>query len=306
MALFGKKPEPQLDLAKLPDELKTLIAKAQDERTKFAQQVGKAKGVTDKLAELEEPLAGLQVKADAVMSRMIAVEERAAILESMAQQLDDISKSLSTTVGQQREVITTYNRISGDIADLNAVAGGIKTSVNSALMIRAELEAAIAPQGPVSDIKSRLDKLREDFLNYSHDVQSTREQQDNLKATQDEALQRTVQARDMAQRVTAQMEDTGGKVARLEVAVADLAKLQQIAPRAEQDVQSLNALVDHVAAKTRILEKQREVVERAAAQTARLDDLVWDLDARVKKLDQDRKKIKETQSALAEDRKSVV
>lgn len=35
MALFGKKPEPQLDLAKLPEELKALIAKAQDERTKF-------------------------------------------------------------------------------------------------------------------------------------------------------------------------------------------------------------------------------------------------------------------------------
>ena len=48
---------------------------------------------------------------------------------------------------------------------------------------------------------------------------------------------------------------TGSRVAKIEVQLADLVKLQQVAPRVEQEVQALNALADHVAAKTRILEK---------------------------------------------------
>lgn len=300
MALFGKKPEPQLDLAKLPEELKALIAKALDERTKFAAQVGKAKQVTDKLAELEEPLQELQTKTETAAQRLAKVEERTGILESFGEQLDQFTQRFAAAEQQQQATQSAYTRVSNDIADLHAIAGGLKGSVDAALKVRAELEAAMAPTGPVTDIKARLDKLREDFLSYSHDVQSAREQQDSIKRVQDEAMQRTAQARDVAQRVTTQLEEAGAKVAKLEVAVADVAKVQQMAPRAEQDVQALNALADHVAAKTRILEKQREVVERAAAQTARLDDLVWDLDARVKKLDQDRKKIKETQSALTD------
>ena len=300
MALFGKKSEPQFDLAKLPEELKALIAKAADERTKFAQQVGKAKTVTDKLASLEEPLGMLQTKADAAMSRLIAVEERATVIESMAHQLDDISRSLSSTSTQQQETHAAYTNISKDIADLNAIAGGLKTSVNTALMIRQELEAAASPQGPVADIRARLDKLREEFLNYSHDVQSARDQHENLKRASEEAMARTGQARDVGQRVTAALDEAATRVAKMEVQLAELSKLQQLAPRAEQDVQALNALADHVAAKTRILEKQREVVERAAAMAARVDDQVWDLDSRVKKLDQDRKKIKDTQEALTD------
>src|SRR5205085_1625887 len=72
------------------------------------------------------------------------------------------------------------------------------------------------------------------------------------------------------------------------------------APRAEQDVNALNALADHVAQKTRILEKQREVMDRAAAQAARLDDIVWDLDAKLKKVQQDSRAIQKTQEKIEE------
>ncbi|MSR06575.1 MAG: hypothetical protein EXR93_05860 [Gemmatimonadetes bacterium] len=189
------------------------------------------------------------------------------MLEALSQQLDRFTQKFAAAEEQQQSTQSAYARISGDIADLHAIACGLKASVDAALKVRGELEAATSPSGPVSDIKARIEKLREDFLSYSHDVQVAREQQDAIKRVQDEAMQRAAQARDVAQRVTTQLEDAGGKVARLEVAVADLAKLQQIAPRAAEDVQALNALADHVAAKTRILEKQRERAIQQAGET---------------------------------------
>jgi prefoldin subunit 5 len=68
--------------------------------------------------------------------------------------------------------------------------------------------------------------------------------------------------------------------------------------RAEQQLQSLNALGDHVTQKLHSLEHQGEVVDRAAAQAARLDDLVWEIDSRMKKVEKDGRQISKTQKTL--------
>src|SRR6185503_6347084 len=101
--LWGKKPEPQLDLAKLPEELKALITKAQDERTKFAAQIGKAKLGTDKLAELEVPLQQLQAKTDAANQRLAKVDERTGTLEALARQVDELARRFAAADQQQQQ-----------------------------------------------------------------------------------------------------------------------------------------------------------------------------------------------------------
>src|SRR5205823_9748033 len=76
---------------------------------------------------------------------------------------------------------------------------------------------------------------------YTTLFRSTRDQQDNLKRSQDEAMSRVAQLREEALRIKDHMDEAGSQIARYEVALANLAKVQELAPRAEQDVQALNA-----------------------------------------------------------------
>src|SRR5262249_25968039 len=85
-----------------------------------------------------------------------------------------------------------------------------------------------------------------------------------------------------------------------EASVSTLTRMQELANKAAQDVQALNALSDHVTQKIGILEKQRETVDRAAAQATRLDELVWDLEARLRAANEHSKRIKKVQDSLTD------
>ncbi|MBI4499999.1 MAG: hypothetical protein HY700_02440, partial [Gemmatimonadetes bacterium] len=298
MALFGKKTPAPTPLEQLPQELTVLIQKAQEERTKISSLLGRTKGSVEKLEKLDAPLSAVADRTEEISRRLKQMEDRFAQLATLAERLDQLGQRAAVAEQTHSAMEDRVGKINADVADVMAVAEGLQESVAAATQIRAELQAALGPGGTVAEMRGKVDELRTQFLTYGHDVDHTREQQEALKRAQDEAMGRVMQVRDEALRTKDQMDEAGIKIARYEVALANLAKVQELAPRAEQDVQALNALADHVAHKTRILEKQREVVDRAAAQAARLDDVVWDLDARLKKLQQDSARIKKTQEAL--------
>src|SRR3989304_5130763 len=118
MALFGRKaPEkPAIALDQLPAELKALIQKAQEERTKFSQLVGRAKQVSDKLGTFEEPLTQLQRKADNAAQRLARVEEKAADLDAVAKRIEQVALRLGTTEQQAAGTQDALKQVTGDIA----------------------------------------------------------------------------------------------------------------------------------------------------------------------------------------------
>ncbi len=302
MALFGKKPTapPVNLLEQLPEELKALIAKAQDERTKISSLLGRTKGSVEKLERLDTPLKAVADKIDEISEQIRRTEERASELQALSGRFDHLAERAATVEQGQSAIEARVTRTNAEVGDVLAVADGLKEQVSTAMQIRNEIQLAVAPGGTVAELRGKLDELRGVFLTYAHDVTHGRDEQEALRHAQDDAVKRVAQLRDEALRVKDNIDETGIKVAKYEVALANLAKVQELAPRAEQDVNALNALADHVAHKTRILEKQREVMDRAAAQAARLDDIVWDLDSRLKKVQQDSRSIQKTQEKLEE------
>ena len=298
MALFGSKPPAPNPLEQLSEELKTLITKAQDERTKISSLLGRTKGSVEKLEKLDTPLQAVADRTEQISEQIKRLEGRANELQVLASRLDRLDQRTIVIEQGQNGVEDRVTRANAEVGDVLAVTAGLKESVASAMQLRNEIQLAISPLGPVGEMRGKIDELRGIFLTYGHDVTNAREQQESLKRTQDEVTTRVTQLRDETLRAKDRMDETGAQIARFQVALGNLVKVQELVPRAEQDVNALNALADHVSHKTRILEKQREVVDRAAAQAARLDDLVWDLDARLKKLQQDSARIKKIQDAL--------
>src|ERR1051325_448847 len=87
MALFGKKEPPARPVEDMTEELKALLAKATDERTKISSLLGRTKGSVEKLEKLDTPLRAVVEKADIVAEQIKRLEDRATSLDPLITRL---------------------------------------------------------------------------------------------------------------------------------------------------------------------------------------------------------------------------
>ena len=233
MALFGKKPPEPRPVEQLSEELKELLAKAQDERTKLSALLGRTKGSVEKLEQLETPLRAVTEKTETIAQQIQRAEDRAAQLEQIAKRVDELNQRSAVAEQAQKTAEDRITRANSNVSDVLALAEGLKESVTAALQVRTELQAATGPGGAVAELRGKIDDLRGQFLGYSHDVTQARDQQESLKRTQEDATSRVLQLRDDASKIKDQVDEAGSQIARFDAALASLSRVQELAPRAE-------------------------------------------------------------------------
>src|SRR5262245_23233033 len=156
MALFGKKPAPTNPLEQLPEELKELIAKAQDERAKMSSLLGRTKGSVEKLEELDTPLKAVADKLEQISEQIRQVEARGADLHALAKRFDDLGQRAAVVEQGQASVEARLTKANAEVGDVLAVADGLKESVSAAQQIRTEVQAATGPGGSVAELRGKL------------------------------------------------------------------------------------------------------------------------------------------------------
>ncbi len=259
-------------------------------------KLGKLRAFVDDLAkQLEGDLAGNQEqlfrRLDEADKRMAQIAEGVQQASSLGDRVEQFTRRHQATEDRIAEIGDNVNEIQEAIPE-------IRRSLQQAQEFRSEVSEIGGPSGPVVELSARLDGLRNEFVTLKEDVHAVRESEDGFKRAQEEALNEFRSATAQSGRIKDQVDAASQQLAKMEVTLAELSKLREVATRTEQHVGSLNSLADHVIQKVGALEQQREVVDRAAAQAARLDDFVWEFENRLKKVQQDSKQIKKTQKNL--------
>src|SRR5712671_4979939 len=95
MALFGKKPPEPHPVEQLSEELKELLAKAQEERTKISSLLGRTKGSVEKLEKLDTPLRAVAEKTEMIADQIKRTEDRAKQLDQIGLRLDQLNQRAS-------------------------------------------------------------------------------------------------------------------------------------------------------------------------------------------------------------------
>src|ERR1041384_5257697 len=186
MALFGKKEPPARPVEDMAEELKALLAKATDERTKISSLLGRTKGSVEKLEKLDTPLRAVVEKADIVAEQIKRLEDRAKSLDPLITRLDQVGQRAASVEAGQEALEGRITKANAEVADVLAVASGLREDVAKATQVRNEIQSATAPGGSVAELRGKLDELRGQFLTYGHDVAQTRESQESLKRVQEE------------------------------------------------------------------------------------------------------------------------
>src|SRR5687767_5171999 len=104
MALFGKKPPTPAPVQQLPEELKDLLAKAQEERTKISSLLGRTKGSVEKLEKMDTPLRAVGERVEQVSEQIQRMEERAKQLEALGTRLEQLNQRAITVEQGQSAV----------------------------------------------------------------------------------------------------------------------------------------------------------------------------------------------------------
>src|SRR6185436_6636813 len=96
MALFGKKEPPARPVEEMTEELKALLAKATDERTKISSLLGRTKGSVEKLEKLDTPLRAVAERVDDLTAQLQRFEDRAKQLESLGTRFEQLNQRANT------------------------------------------------------------------------------------------------------------------------------------------------------------------------------------------------------------------
>ena len=218
-----------------------------------------------------------------VEARIGAIGERAGDLEedqkAMTSSVESVSKRLVEAAQRVAEL--------GD--GMQAIA-----------QANQEIEKISGPDGTLARVRVQVEQAHEESLSYGQEVADVRENQAVVLAAQEGVASSYEDLRSKMEAVNAGVDKANANVARVDKAMVDLTKAEEIGARTERQSNALKTLSDHISGKIASVERQREAMDRteAQAQARALTDLHWELEAKLKEARSQISEVKKVHSSV--------
>jgi len=219
-------------------------------------------------------------------SELDGLRERCADIERQVAGLDRLSSQLAMAEDQVERVIKTQNatevRIGHSNDALERLQGSMSAlsdKVETALLLREQVESFLSLQGPLAALRNDADTLRTQLSELAENVARMRTQHDDALTAHRHTTSRLENFDQDFQTATGKLEDVMRRVQSVERQMEPINQASTAIPDVQHQLAVLKALADQVAQKTTMLEQEREAVDRAATQIAQLTRMDRELDA---------------------------
>jgi chromosome segregation ATPase len=166
-----------------------------------------------------------------------------------------------------------------DVERLQGQMGSLSDKVETALLLREQVESFLSLQGPLAALSTDADTLRAQLGELSENVARMRTQHDDALTAHRHTTSRLENFDQDFQAATGKLEDVVRRVQSVERSLEPINHASTAIPDVQHQLAVLKALADQVAQKTNMLEQEREAVDRAATQIAQLTRMDRELDA---------------------------
>ncbi len=214
------------------------------------------------------------------------LRERCADIERQMAGLDRLTSQLTLAEDQVERVIKTQNatevRIGHSTDALERLQGSMSAlsdKVETALLLREQVESFLSLQGPLAALRTDADTLRTQLSELAENVARMRTQSDDALTAHRHTTSRLENFDHDFQTATGKLEDVMRRVQSVERQMEPINQASTAIPDVQHQLAVLKALADQVAQKTTMLEQEREAVDRAATQIAQLTRMDRELDA---------------------------
>ena len=155
-----------------------------------------------------------------------------------------------------------------DVERLQGQMGALSDKVETALLLREQVESFLSLQGPLAALRTDADGLRGQLSEMAEDVGRMRAQHDDALTAHRHTTSRLEAIDQEHQAATGKLEEVVRRVQAVERSLEPLTQAIEAIPDVQHQLAVLKALADQLAQKTTTLEQQREAVDRAASQIA--------------------------------------
>jgi DNA repair protein SbcC/Rad50 len=240
--------------------------------------VARAEAAANDLRSLA-PLLERTSELDGLRERCADVEQQLAGLERLGSQLAMAEEQVERVIKTQTATETRIAHAGEDVERLQGQMGGLSDKVETALLLRDQVESFLSLQGPLAALRTDADTLRTQLTELSENVARMRTQHDDALTAHRHTTSRLENFDQDFQAATGKLEDVVRRVQSVERQMEPINQASTAIPDVQHQLAVLKALADQVAQKTNMLEQEREAVDRAATQIAQLTRMDRELDA---------------------------
>jgi DNA repair protein SbcC/Rad50 len=240
--------------------------------------VARAEAAANELRSLA-PILERVSELDNLSERCGDIERQVAGLERLGSQLAMAEEQAERVIKTQTATETRLAHAGEDVERLQGQMGSLSDKVETALLLREQVESFLSLQGPLAALSTDADTLRAQLGELSENVARMRTQHDDALTAHRHTTSRLENFDQDFQAATGKLEDVVRRVQSVERSLEPINHASTAIPDVQHQLAVLKALADQVAQKTNMLEQEREAVDRAATQIAQLTRMDRELDA---------------------------
>ena len=261
--------------------------------------VARAEAAANDLRSLA-PILERTAEFEALRERCIEVERQVEGLGRLGSQLAMAEEQAERVIKTQTASETRLSHASEYLDRLQSQMGGLSDKVETALLLREQVESFLSLQGPLGALKADADGLRAQLNELAENVTRMRTQHDDALTAHRHTTSRLENFDSDFQAARGGLEDVIRRVQTVERALEPINQASTAIPDVQHQLAVLKALADQVAQKTTMLEQEREAVDRAATQIAQLTRMDRELDAWLRRQEEQIRRFGPIEAKLSE------
>jgi chromosome segregation ATPase len=261
--------------------------------------VARAEAAANDLRSLA-PILERTAEFDALRERCEEVERQVAGLERLSTQLSAAEEQVERVIKTQSATEARLGHASEGVDRLQTQMSGLSDKVETALLLREQVDSFLSLQGPLNTLRTDSETLRTQLSEQSENVARMRTQHDDALTAHRHTTSRLENFDSDFQAATGKLEDVVRRVQSVERALEPINQASTSIPDVQHQLAVLKALADQVAQKTTMLEQEREAVDRAASQIAQLTRMDRELDAWLRRQEEQIRRFGPIEAKLSE------
>ena len=261
--------------------------------------VARAEAAASDLRSLA-PILERAAEFDALRERCEEVERQVAGLEKLGSQLSMAEEQVERVIKTQTATEVRLGHASEGVERLQTQMAGLSDKVETALLLREQVDSFLSLQGPLSALRTDSETLRTQLSEQAENVTRMRTQHDDALTAHRHTTSRLENFDQDFQAATGKLEDMVRRVQTVERALEPINQASTSIPDVQHQLAVLKALADQVAQKTTMLEQEREAIDRAASQIAQLTRMDRELDAWLRRQEEQIRRFGPIEAKLSE------
>ena len=261
--------------------------------------VARAEAAANDLRSLA-PILERTAEFDELRGRCEAVERQVTGLEQLGSQLSMAQEQVERVIKTQTATEARISHSGEDVERLQSQMGTLSDKVETALLLREQVDSFISLQGPLTALRTDSESLRTQLSEQAENVARMRTQHDDALTAHRHTTSRLENFDQDFQAATGKLEDMVRRVQSVEQSLEPINQASSAIPDVQHQLAVLKALADQVAQKTTMLEQERDAIDRAASQIAQLTRMDRELDAWLRRQEEQIRRFGPIEAKLSE------